>query len=192
VLVLSDVATANVAQRRVWIDDAQLAQVLQAHQVLGLSGSIEPLAAECQCAVGLVDMVEQRSRSWKSAPSPSAHCNKSGTARTRAITRSFIPNSSMSTIEALHVVAALHIFVHLAPAGAAKGLDRKELHAIQHDQPRATWQTLRTRAASSEQRTSPSSMRVASPPRTIGTLFPAWIWYGATEWPLRFEMLLTG
>ena len=46
--------------------------------------------------------------------------------------------------------------------------------------------------ASSEQRTSPSSMRVASPPRTIGTLFPAWIWYGATEWPLRFEMLLTG
>ena len=148
-LVLSDVAAANVAQRRVWIDDAQLAQVLQAHQVLGLSGSIEPLAAECQCAVGLVNVVEQRSRSWKSAPS---HQHIAASQMLRAydrVTRSFIPNISMSTIEALHVVAALHIFVHLAPAGAAKGLDCKELHAIQHDQPRATWQTLRTRAASS-------------------------------------------
>lgn len=34
---------------------------------------------------------------------------------------------------------------------------------------------------------SPSSMRVASPPFTIGTLLPAWIWYGAMLWPFRLR-----
>ena len=34
---------------------------------------------------------------------------------------------------------------------------------------------------------SPSSMRVASPPFTIGTLLPAWIWYGAMLCPFRLR-----
>ena len=38
---------------------------------------------------------------------------------------------------------------------------------------------------------SPSSMRVASPPFTIGTLLPAWMRYGAMLCPLRLRTHLT-
>jgi len=39
---------------------------------------------------------------------------------------------------------------------------------------------------------SPSSIRVASPPPTIGTDFPAWIWYGPIEWPFKLRHGFTG
>ena len=38
---------------------------------------------------------------------------------------------------------------------------------------------------------SPSSIRVASPPFTMGQLFPAWIWYGMMECPFRLRTAFT-
>jgi hypothetical protein len=38
---------------------------------------------------------------------------------------------------------------------------------------------------------SPSSILVWSPPRTMGTVLPAWIWYLPIECPFRLRMGLT-
>jgi len=59
VLELRRVAALGVAQRRVGVDDAQVAQVLQRHQVLGLAQAVQPAAAEGQRAEVVVDHVQQ-------------------------------------------------------------------------------------------------------------------------------------
>lgn len=59
VLKLSRVAALGVAQRGVGVHDAQVAQVLQRHQVLALAQTVQPAAAERQCAKVLVDDVEE-------------------------------------------------------------------------------------------------------------------------------------
>ena len=59
VLELSRVASFNVAQRRVRIDDAFIAQILEGHQVLGLSESVEPTATEGQRTEVLIDDAQQ-------------------------------------------------------------------------------------------------------------------------------------
>lgn len=62
-LELSSVAALGVAQRRVGVHDAQIAQVLQRHQVLALAQAVQPAAAERQRAEVLIDDVEQVLRS---------------------------------------------------------------------------------------------------------------------------------
>lgn len=59
VLKLSRVAALSVAQRGVGVHDAQVAQVLQRHQVLALAQAVQPAAAERQRAKVLVDDVEE-------------------------------------------------------------------------------------------------------------------------------------
>lgn len=63
VLELSGVAALGVAERRVGVHDAEVAQVLQRHQVLALAQAVQPAAAERQRAEVLVDDVEQVLRS---------------------------------------------------------------------------------------------------------------------------------
>lgn len=58
-LVLGGVAALYVAERRVRVDDAKVAQVLQSHQVLALAQSIQPAAAERQGPKVFVDDVQQ-------------------------------------------------------------------------------------------------------------------------------------
>lgn len=55
VLELGRVAALDVAQRRVRVDDALVAQVLERHQVFRLVQTVEPAAAEGQRAKVLVD-----------------------------------------------------------------------------------------------------------------------------------------
>ena len=59
VLVLRRVAALGVAQRGVGVDDAQVAQVLQRHQVLALAKAVQPAPAEGQRAKVFVDHVEK-------------------------------------------------------------------------------------------------------------------------------------
>lgn len=63
VLKLSSVAALGVAEGRVGVHDAQVAQVLQGHQVLALTQAVEPAATERKRAKVLVDHVEQVLRS---------------------------------------------------------------------------------------------------------------------------------
>lgn len=63
VLELSSVAALGVAQRRVGVHDAQVAQVLQRHQVLALAQAVQPAAAKRQRAEVLIDDVQQVLRS---------------------------------------------------------------------------------------------------------------------------------
>ena len=80
-LVLGRVASLNVAERRIWIDDANIAQVFEcpeiqlsdywavekgfttpqvkdSHEVLGLASPVQPTAAEGQSAKVLLNGVE--------------------------------------------------------------------------------------------------------------------------------------
>lgn len=63
VLELSGVAALGVAEGRVGVHDAKVAQVLQRHQVLALAQTVQPAAAERQRAEVLVDDVQQVLRS---------------------------------------------------------------------------------------------------------------------------------
>lgn len=63
VLELSSVAALGVAEGRVGVHDAKVAQVLQRHQVLALAQTVQPAAAERQRAEVLVDDVQQVLRS---------------------------------------------------------------------------------------------------------------------------------
>lgn len=66
-LVLGGVAALNVAERRVRVDDAKVAQILQSHQVLALTQAVQPAAAEGQGAKVLIDDVQQVFSPGKSA-----------------------------------------------------------------------------------------------------------------------------
>lgn len=57
VLELSGVAALGVAEGRVGVHDAQVAQVFEGHQVLALAQAVQPAAAERQRAEVLVDDV---------------------------------------------------------------------------------------------------------------------------------------
>lgn len=59
VLKLSGVAALGVAQRGVGVHDAQVAQILQGHQVLALAQTVQPTAAECQRPEILVDDIQK-------------------------------------------------------------------------------------------------------------------------------------
>ena len=59
VLELSGVAALGVAERGVGVHDAQVAQILQGHQVLALSVAVQPAPAERQRAEVLVDDVQK-------------------------------------------------------------------------------------------------------------------------------------
>lgn len=63
VLELSGVAALCVTEGWVWGHDAQIAQVLQGHQVLSLAQTVQPAPAERQRAEVLVDDIEQVLRS---------------------------------------------------------------------------------------------------------------------------------
>ena len=58
VLKLSGVAALGVTEGWVGVHDAQVTQVLQCHQVLGLAQAVKPATAEGQCAKVLVDHVQ--------------------------------------------------------------------------------------------------------------------------------------
>lgn len=49
VLVLGGVAAFDVAQWRVRIDDAHVAEILQTHQIFGLLEAVQPATAKRQC-----------------------------------------------------------------------------------------------------------------------------------------------
>jgi hypothetical protein len=59
VLELSSVASLNVTKRRIGIDDSNITQILQCHQVFAFSQSVQPSATEGQCAEILVDDVQK-------------------------------------------------------------------------------------------------------------------------------------
>lgn len=59
VLELSGVAALGVAEGGVGVHDAQVAQVLQGHQVFALAQTVQPAPAERQRAKVLVDNVQQ-------------------------------------------------------------------------------------------------------------------------------------
>lgn len=63
VFELSCVAALAVAEWGVGVHDAQVAQVLQSHQVLALAQAVQPTAAEGQRSELLVDDVQQVLRS---------------------------------------------------------------------------------------------------------------------------------
>ena len=66
VFKLSCVAALGIAERGVGVHDAQVAQVLQSHQVLALTQAVQPAAAEGQRSKTLVDDVQQVLRSGQS------------------------------------------------------------------------------------------------------------------------------
>lgn len=59
VLELSRIAALGVAEWWVRVHDAQIAQVLQSHQVFALTQAVQPAPAECQRAKVLIDDVQQ-------------------------------------------------------------------------------------------------------------------------------------
>jgi len=59
VLELSGVAALCVAEWRIGVHNAQVAKVLQSHQVLALAEAVQPTAAERQRAEVLVDDIQQ-------------------------------------------------------------------------------------------------------------------------------------
>ena len=104
-LVLGRVAALDVAQGRIGLDDARVAQTLEAHEVLGLADAIEPAATEGQRAEVLVDGGEKtlgaRHAQWH-----------------------------VADVEVLHVVRALHVVVHDAFARTAERLYRVQLSLL--------------------------------------------------------------
>lgn len=65
VFKLSRVTAFSVTQRWVRVDDAQVTQVLQCHQVFGFAQTVEPATAECQCAKVLIDNIQQMLGPWQ-------------------------------------------------------------------------------------------------------------------------------
>lgn len=66
VFELGCVAALDVAEWRIRVDDALIAQVLQRHLVLCCAGPVQPSLAERQSAEVLVDGVEQQFRRLQS------------------------------------------------------------------------------------------------------------------------------
>lgn len=66
-LILGGVAALGVAERWVRVYDAKVTQILQCHQVLTLTLTVQPAAAECQGAKVLIDHIQQMFSPWKPA-----------------------------------------------------------------------------------------------------------------------------
>lgn len=66
-LVLSGVTALDVAEGRVRVYDAEVAQILQGHQVLAFAQAVHPAAAKRQRAKVLIDHIQQMFSPWKSA-----------------------------------------------------------------------------------------------------------------------------
>lgn len=58
VFILSRVRTLGITERWVGVDDAQVREVLQCHQVLALTKPVQPAATERQSAEVLVHYVQ--------------------------------------------------------------------------------------------------------------------------------------
>ena len=80
--------TLDIDERRVGIHDALLAQVLESHEVPALAEPVQPAPAEGEGAEVLVDRIEQRLGLLQ-------------------------PQRHVAHVEVLHVVAALHVLVHV-------------------------------------------------------------------------------
>ena len=78
-LILGSVAPLDVTQRRVRVYDAKVTQVLQCHQVLGLSLAVQPAAAECQGAKVFIDHIQEMFSPWKPAAAGSETHMTNGT-----------------------------------------------------------------------------------------------------------------
>lgn len=131
-LELRGVAALGVAQRGVGVHDAQVAQVLQRHQVLGLAQAVQPAAAERQRAEVLVDHVEQVLRSGQ--PGEDAACRRyehqnmcvcvtRRESQVSELETKLLPDGDVAHVKVLHVVGALHVVVHHPLTRAAKRLD---------------------------------------------------------------------
>lgn len=98
VFILCRVATLDVAEGWVRIDYLLVAQVLECHLVFGGSGAVQPALAERQCAEVGVDQTQQ-------------------------VLGGLQAQWNIRLIKVLHVVAAVHIIVHVSLSCGAKGLD---------------------------------------------------------------------
>lgn len=58
-LKLCCVAALDITQRWIGVDDANIAQVFQSHEVLALAQTIQPTSTECQGAKVLVDHIQK-------------------------------------------------------------------------------------------------------------------------------------
>lgn len=87
-LVLGSEAALYVAERRVWVDDAKVTQILQSHQVLALTQAVQPAAAERQGAKVFIDDVQQMFSPGKSAAQTGSESDGERRVRKRARTRS--------------------------------------------------------------------------------------------------------
>lgn len=56
-LILSSVTALDVAEGRVRVYDAEVAQILQGHQVLALAKTVQPAAAKRQSTKILIDHI---------------------------------------------------------------------------------------------------------------------------------------
>lgn len=129
-LVLGGVAALNVAERRVRVDDAKVAQILQSHQVLALAQAVQPAAAERQGAKVLIDDVQQMFSPGKSAAQSQRGSGGYVSERARSRweaweqkTHNTVPYRYVSNVEVLHVMRALHVVVHRTSSCAAERFD---------------------------------------------------------------------
>lgn len=102
VLVLRRIRSLNVAQWRIRLDSALVAQVLKRHLVLGGARAVQPALAEGERAKVLVDGVQQRL----------------GRRQTQR---------NVLQVKVAHVMRHVHVVVHDATAGRAERLDGVEL-----------------------------------------------------------------
>lgn len=152
VLELSGVAALGVAEGRVGVDDTQVAQVLQGHQVLALAETVQPAAAERQRAEVLVDHIQQVLRSGQSGEDqrfqqvnnqvnnvPTLNRRSSGFLTcTRMRDDKLLPDGDVADVKVLHVVRALHVVVDHAFPCAAKRLDGVNLSFLRRQSTQRT------------------------------------------------------
>ena len=121
-----------------------------------------------------------------------------------------LPERYMSSLEVLHVMWRFHVVVHITFACAAESLYcikftflkeklSKSLKTLKFNLlyfSKENWIQVKKFVVVNlfyfMARTMwPTSILVASPPLTIGTVLPAWILYGAIECPFKFRILFT-
>ena len=157
-----------------YLNDTSITQILQCHQIFSLPKAVQIPPAEGQCGEVLVNCCQQLLCSGQ-------------------------PQWNVTNVKILHVIATLQIFSDISLTLTNQKMVNRKKRSFLSQQTLADQKqffptqgkTLPVDAKVSIAKNSPSSIFVCSPPFTMGTDFPAWIWQRPMLCPFKFLMLLT-
>ena len=104
-LVLRDVRSLHVHERRIRLNDAVIAQILQGHQIFGLTDAIEKSSAKSKRAKIAVDGAEKLLRTRQT-------------------------QGHVADVVVLHVVAALQVLAHVPTRSSSRDIIYSERERV--------------------------------------------------------------